>query len=99
MERRKKYKKISIFFRKGVDFIGNTYIIIRVKSKHQKTKRRNKMVVIKINNKKVSQKIAREYLGERRINERIEAAKEYSFEEPGEPCTWMDGMSILYIAE
>lgn len=55
------------------------------------------MLIIKINNKKVSQKTAREYLGQRRFEERIQAAKEYSIEEPGEPCTWMDGMEMLYI--
>ena len=51
---------------------------------------------IYMNGKQISKKAAAELIGEERLNNRIEEAREGFMEDPNEMQSWMDGMEIRF---
>ena len=51
---------------------------------------------IYMNGKQISKKEAAELIGEDRLKNRIEDAKEGYMEDPDQLLTWMDGMEIRF---
>lgn len=55
-------------------------------------------IIILVNGKQISKKVAADKFGKERIENRIKDAIEHYTEDPLEPSTWMDGMEIKVIS-
>jgi len=53
-------------------------------------------MTIRMNGKKISRKTATEMIGEKKLKERIQEARETHAEDPWTLISWMDGMSIEF---